>query len=354
VSTDTGTGVPFVVENINGLVGAAFRTANDKRARSQQQALGMSELGGCRRQAAFKTLGVEETNPRNERLDIFADSREAMIGTMIHDLVLPQIEAMSLTAKIEQPVVLKFAGLPDIPGSADMVDESTLVDLKTVGHNSARSVQANGPQKKHIWQTHGYAQALIDTGHEITDIALVYIDRSNGQVIHVHHQQFDPTVVEDIEAWWIEVNSVEDPMRLPRDERGPGLSRTCDWCPWLKACWGEGAVPGGTGVQKQVLEEFPDDERTHEIERYLMEYADANRAEREAKDRKAFAREVLSGTDEGVYGSMVLKRTRETVTDTLDVNAAKEVLVAHGLPVPMTQRVNTSRLMIKPKSPAKE
>lgn len=350
----TQTEVPFVVESINGLVGAAFRTANDKRARSQQSALGMSELGGCRRQASFKTLGIEPTNPRNERLDVFADSREAMIGTMIHDLVLPQIEAMSLTAKIEQPVVLKFPGLPEIPGSADMVDEDVLVDLKTLGHNSVRSVESNGPQKKHIWQTHGYAQALIDSGHQINSIALVYIDRSNGQVVHVHYQQFDPLVVEEIEAWWIEVNSTDDPMDLPRDERGPGLSRTCDWCPWLKACWGEGAVPGGTGIQARVLEEFPDDERTHEVERVLLDYIEAHRAEKAAKEAKAYAREVLSATDEGVYGSMVLKRTRETVTEVLDVDAAKDVLLSNGLPLPMTERINTSRLMVKPKSAAKD
>ena len=65
--------IPGTVKNINHLVGAAFRAANDKRARSQQKALGMSSLGTCRRAAAFQVLDHPMTNPPNERTDIYAD-----------------------------------------------------------------------------------------------------------------------------------------------------------------------------------------------------------------------------------------------------------------------------------------
>lgn len=222
--------VPHVVLHLNSIVGAAFRASNAKRARSSQRALGMSELGSCRRQAGFKVTNATETDPLNYRTDIFADSREAMIGSLIHDLILPQIAAMSMTAEIEKKVVLKFDDLPEIPGSADLVDEDLLVDLKTVGHNSVQYYQTHGASKKHLWQTHGYAQALIESGHPIRHVTLAYIDRSNGQVVHVHYQAFDPAIVEDVRKWWTEVNAAEDPMDLPRDEKGPGISRQCDWC----------------------------------------------------------------------------------------------------------------------------
>lgn len=338
-----------VVRNMNSLIGAAFRSANDKRARSQQRALGMSELGGCRRQAAYKVLNYPISNPTNERTDIFADSREAMIGTLIHDLVLPEIASMSLTAEIEVPVVLQFTGLPDIPGHADMVDEETLIDLKTVGHNAVNRVQTSGPSKKHIWQTHGYAQALRNNGHDITRIALVYVDRSNGRVVHIHQQEFDPTILEQIENWWLEVNSVQDPTVLPRDETGPGLSRICDWCPWLKACWGETAAAGETGVQSRALEVMPDDERTQEVERLLHTYWEAAQVERDAKDRKTFARETLLTTTPGVYGDMILGWMSQSSYTVIDTEAAAAALTAAALPVPRVERFRQPTIKVRPK-----
>lgn len=647
-------GIPHVVTHINSLVGSAFRAANDKRARSQQRALGMSELGGCRRQAGFKVTGTPESNPSNERTDIYADSREAMIGTLIHDLVLPQIAAMSMTAEIEQKVVLRFEGLPEIPGHADLVDETTLGDLKcttkdttilmadgrvlpasqvkagdrviafdsmysrlvasevasvadngeqpiieivtesgrtltvtaehpvwiqdspvaraewvkaeqveagsyalvalaapvevpdpmptigpddpwllgllacwqftpdnlkpiaddvarsvammsmsmmeekyvaeiwkrnpwialgepqipneviqsttrawqewisgfsvgtltvglnsltwtvkdpaishqmlamlaglgvkaeqrldkgtiqvgdpysisrmesllwlrgglaqrlhnlargqgaseraadyqldkvvsvrvkdkpeptlaieiadqhtfvtnglvthnTVGHNAVARVQTYGASKKHLWQTHGYAQALRDAGHQIDHIALIYIDRSNGQVIHTHYQKFDPSVVEEIREWWLEVNSAVDPMDLPRDERGPGLSFMCDTCPWLRACWGAAAGPGDSSVVASVIHDASD--KNAEIERHLAIYNEAAKLEKQAKEDKAYAREVLAAAEAGQYGSYLLKWKQASSYTVVDIDACERLLSENGLPVPRTERV---------------
>jgi hypothetical protein len=341
--------VPPIVENINAVVGAAFRAANAKRARSQQRAIGMSELGGCRRQAAFRVLNYEPTNPEEERTDKYADSREAMIGTMIHETILPIMEEMSMTAKIEVPVVLRFDGLPDIPGTSDLVDasEHLILDVKTVGRHGAMSVQTHGPKKGHIWQTHGYATAAIQAGINIKHIALVYIDRSDGQVIHVHYQDYDPTVVTDIEQWWREVNAATDPFGLPRDEKGPGLSRTCDWCMFLNACWGADAVPGNKGAQRSILDEIPPSERRDEVENYLRQYRDATEREKAAKADKAFAREVLVGADSGVYGSMSLKWGAPGTYEQLDGEAAERALVAAGLPIPKVERSRDARIDVR-------
>jgi hypothetical protein len=348
-SEDQTPAPPHIVENINAIVGAAFRAANASRARSQQKALGMSELGGCRRQAAFKVLGVEPTNPHQERTDKHADSREAMIGTMIHETVLPQIQAMSMTAEIEVPVILRFDELPDIPGSSDLIDKSEhlILDLKTTSGRGADFVRSRGPSKKHLWQTHGYATAAIQAGITITNIALVYIDRSDGQVVHVHHQAYDPDIVTDIEAWWREVNSVADPFDLPRDEKGPGLSKACDWCEWLTGCWGPDAVMGEKGAQKNILEEVPPSQRRDEIEEYLRKYKEASDAERAAKEEKAFAREVLAGAAPGRYGSMILSWGQPSVYEQLDAKAAEEALVAAGLPVPKVERYRDARIDVK-------
>jgi len=342
-------GPPHIVENINTIVGAAFRAANAKRARSQQKALGMSELGGCRRQAGFKILGVEPSNPADLRTDKYADSREAMIGTMIHETILPQIQAMSLTAEIEVPVVLRFDGLPEIPGSSDLIDQSEglILDLKTSSHNGVEFIKNRGPSKKHLWQTHGYATAAIQAGIPITRIALVYIDRADGQVVYVHYQDYDPTIVTDIEEWWREVNSTDDPFTLPRDEKGPGLSKICDWCPWLNACWGPDAVAGEKGVQRVLLEEVPPSARRDEVEEFLRKYKEAADREREAGEEKKFAREVLVGAESGIYGSMVLKWGHSSTYEQLDAKAAEATLTAAGLPVPKVERSRDARIDVK-------
>ena len=346
------TGPPHIVENINAIVGAAFRAANASRARSQQRALGMSELGGCRRQAGFKVLGIEPTNPEEERTDKYADSREAMIGTMIHETILPQMQAMSMTAEIEVRVVLRFEGLPDIPGSSDLIDasEGLVLDIKTVGHNGIEFVKSRGPSKKHLWQTHGYATASIQAGIPITCIALVYIDRSDGQVIYTHYQDYDPHIVDDIEGWWREVNATDDPFTLPRDEHGPGLSKICDWCEFLTACWGPDAVAGAKGVQKIILDETLPEERVIEIEAMLQKYKDSADKEKTAQAEKKFAREVLTGADSGTYGSMVLRWGNPSIYEQLDSGAAERALTAAGLPVPKVERSRDATINVKKKN----
>jgi hypothetical protein len=139
-------------------------------------------------------------------------------------------------------------------------------------------------------------------------------------------------------------------MDLPRDERGPGLSRTCDWCEWLTACWGPDAVPGGKGIQANVLAEVPDAERAAEIERMLKLYHSANIEERRAKEDKNYAREVLSQVPSGEYGEMVLKWSSGSTTTTFDVEAAKKALTGAGIPLPTMSRVNAPRITVKPKS----
>lgn len=658
--------IPDVVVHMNSIIGSAFRAANDKRARSHQKALGMSELGGCRRQAGFKINGTPESNPAGERTDIYADSREAMIGSLIHDLVLPQVAEMSMTTEIEVPVVLEFPGLPPIPGHADMVDEETLVDYKctsadtyilmatghvkradeikpddrvvaydqihdqlmisyvvsveengdrptieiqtasgrrlevteehpiwikhdpeeqgewvradevevgmkttlalsapdevptgpvelgpdepwllgllaavqfhpddiphlsidpvaqsvamtsvalmgqpaiddlwarnswiglgrpevpdeiilgggrmwqewlsgfsaqamtldqggvqwsmygrqlaeqmaamlaglgikvtierglnnkftlhlvnddyglrrlasalwlrgsrgealrkmaedstaerpehyeidpivqvmrigepsrtlaievaeyhtfvtggivthnTVGSNSAKYYQTHGASKKHLWQTHGYAQALINAGHPIKHVALVYIDRSNGQVVHTHYQPFDPGIVADIENWWLEVNSATDPMDLPRDEKGPGISNVCSWCPWMNACWGPDAKPGEVGAQKVVVHEASD--KTAAVEATLVDYLAASAAEKDALEAKKFARSVLTGAESGKYGSHILIWGKDSTFEVVDGKAAEAALTAAGLPVPKIERTKQGAISVK-------
>jgi len=659
--------VPLVVTHMNSIIGSAFRAANDKRARSHQKALGMSELGGCRRQAGFKVNNTPESNPAGERTDVYADAREAMIGTLIHDTVLPQIAAMSMTAEIEVPVVLQFTDLPAIPGHADMVDEDVLVDLKctaadtpilmadgrvlradeikiedrvvafdqihdqlmisyvedvrengdrptieittasgrvlevteehpvwiklgpdelgewvradevepgmattialtaptedakverelgadepwllgvlaatqfrpedieslsidpvtqavaadslalmgaqgaadmwarnpwidlgtpmipvevvlsgarawtewlsgfsalamelsdsgvqwsmadrqmaeqmaamlaglgikvtidrgtgsdytlylsndnyglhrladalwlrsskdsllrtmaielddverpdyydldlivqvlrndeptrtlaitiaeyhtfvtaglvthnTVGTNSARYYQTHGASRRHLWQTHGYAQALIDAGHDIKHVALAYVDRSNGQVVHIHYQPFDKGIVDDIELWWTEVNAAKDPMDLPRDERGPGISKTCDWCPWLKLCWGEDAKPGETGAQSIIVHEAS--EATEVIEASLIGYTAAALAEKEALEAKKYHRSVLSGVENGRYGAYILAWGKDGTYEVLDADSAEAALAAAGLPIPKIVRSKQGAIRVK-------
>ena len=154
-------------------------------------------------------------------------------------------------------------------------------------------------------------------------------------------------IVVDVEEWWREVNSTDDPFTLPRDEKGPGLSRLCDWCLWMNACWGPDAVPGERGAQKVILEEVPPSERRDTIEEYLRQYKEASDRERVAKEEKAFTREILVGTDSGQYGGMTLKWGNPSTYETLDAKAAEHALTAAGIPVPKIERSRDARIDVK-------
>lgn len=306
-------------------------TTEKQKARDDLLALTMSGLGGCTRQAAYRLARTEPT----EKL-VFGPMREANIGTMIHEAMLPTM-AM-LLGGTEEIAVQLTAGELSIAGRSDLYVEplATVADLKTVGGYKFGGLSET-VNRSHKLQVAGYALAVRQAKKPVDWIAWIYMDRSSGAE-HVIVEPFTDDTVALVEDRCAELSMyAKDPEAAPRDERGPGLSYVCDGCPWLRACWGDDAEPGVIGAQKILA-------RDHDgVSRALALYDDARVRERDASADKEFAKAMFTGYDAGNYGEWSFGWSNAGETE--DKDAAVELLRQAGIPVP--RKRTTKRLYVK-------
>lgn len=320
-------------QRLAGAVVEAFidYTTAAQSAREDLYALTMSGLGACTRQAAYRLARTEPT----EKLT-FAPMREANIGTMIHEGLLPRM-ALLLGGTEEIPVEMTAAGLT-IKGRSDLYieDLATVADLKTVGVYKFGGLTDN-VNRSHRLQVAGYALGVRQSRRPVDWIGWIYLDRSSGAE-HVIVEPFTDDLVRLVEDRCAALATfAEDPDSAPRDERGPGLSLICDSCPWLRACWGPDAEPGVVGAQKILAHDHDG------VARALTLYDDARVREREAAADKEFAKAMFSGYDPGQYGDWSFAWSAAGEVD--DKDAAVALLEQAGIPVP--RKRTTRRLIVK-------
>src|SRR6476646_9461433 len=92
-----------------------------RRPRSKQEEIGMSDLGGCRRRAGYRLLGVKPTNT--------SSSVQAVMGTSIHAAVQAILSELARPGDLVEEEV-RFAG---VLGHIDRYEaaEARLIDVKT-------------------------------------------------------------------------------------------------------------------------------------------------------------------------------------------------------------------------------
>lgn len=298
------------------LLGDAAKVVDARSTRSRQRKVGASEIGVCRRRAGYKHHGHPVTNPEN------VTGLPAVLGTWVHkgalgtmrrewgsvievgvedELVRGHVDA------IELPNDWRIkAGLPEHPEAPDVVEVD---DLKT--KRDARMVdyvRNRGPKRSELFQPHLYAKLLREgkvQGHKrfahlaalgplpVETIRLRYFPRTGEEDSeYVYEQPFDDAIAEEAWEWVEQVAASSKPEDLPRDEDGPGLSVSCDHCPFVTACWGEAS---GVLPQAQLIVTDADLALT------LAEYDEARVVEREAAERKALARAKLDATTPAIY-----------------------------------------------------
>lgn len=197
-----------------------------RRDRSLQTEFGMSELGDCRRRAGYRLAGVQPSGP--------GGSVQAVMGTVLHEAVAQVLREMqaeglvSATALIEHEVM--FAG---IKGHLDLFDEPEVTDTKSTSSRWLEKLKVNGPSRQHVWQTHGYAAALIAEGFTVRRINIDYIARDTGEQWRATIP-FEPRHVKDALAWVAEVRGTELEF-LARDHEPDGPF--CGHCPFFDLCW---------------------------------------------------------------------------------------------------------------------
>lgn len=120
------------------------------RPRSQQTAVGWSEVGGCRSALGFRLDGAWATDE--------TDSWAAQRGTAIHEYLEPILAGTGIRTEVDTI----YRG---IPGHADMVGPDYVVDFKTTSLANSKLWAADHsllhPKRN---QAHGYAAGLIDAG----------------------------------------------------------------------------------------------------------------------------------------------------------------------------------------------
>ena len=279
-----------------------------ERPRSQQTEMGVSGLGGCGRLASYLAHQTPPSDPKGSH-------PAAVLGTILHQEILP---IMAAHHGGEHEVAIRVDG---IPGHADLHVARTVVDLKTVGDYSwQRALREGQMTRQQRWQTTTYGKGLIDAGHPIDTIVIVYLHRETGET-HYYAEPYDPDVAAEALDWYAWV-AATDPTLVPRDERGPGLSVICDGCPFRSACWPDGPATiineGGPAA----------------IADMLGLYRDAADRIAAAKKDQEFARAALDGLQPGDYGTYALRWRKGRTT--MDQKAARAELEAHDLPIPTT------------------
>lgn len=316
-------GTVDVVEEDRARIEAATRRAFVAESASRKRDphhFSLSKVGGCRRAAAYTIAKTPVSDP-----DLpVSEGRAANLGTWEHAGLLPRLAEQLPGSRVEVPVTLRIAGLV-IPGSIDLDDPRTVVDLKTVGeHRLNGVVRTNAAYYNHKMQGGGYALARLQEGRPPRSVAFHYLDRANGEeciVVNPFTNAYAGEVVDRIEEV---VDLAESPDTAPRDERGPGLSFSCDECPWLRRCWGPDAEPGDT----RAVAVHDDPER----EAALLLYDDARARESQAKKDKEYALALIGDAPYGDYGRASYSRGKPGNRE--DPHASARKLKAIGLPVP--------------------
>jgi Domain of unknown function DUF83 len=198
----------------------ALIAADDKRSRSQQTAIGVSQLGACRRQVWFQLNNQPKTN---EGLRL-----ASMMGTAIH----AAIEAALTDSDFLLEHRVEIDGYP--PATIDCFDPATgmVVDFKTTTKKNLRYF----PSQQQRWQVQVYGFLMAKSGYEVNTVKLIAISRDGTeQDIREHVEPYNETVALEALAWLKDVESM--PFEPAPEKSGKFCS---DYCPYFgNACRGK-------------------------------------------------------------------------------------------------------------------
>lgn len=201
--------------------------ADWQRPRSRQRALGMSDLGGCRRRAGYQLAGYAPEKP--------SGSVQAVIGTAVHDTADTALRLMRDQGLIPADSVINeevtFGGLI---GHPDLYTDGILRDIKTIGYDAQlANYKLNGPPQRHLWQVMTYAAALIVAGRDVHTVQLDYLVRDSGNS-WLWEGPFDYDRVREAMIWLDLIR--QTPLEFLARDFAPD-SAQCRHCPFFNACW---------------------------------------------------------------------------------------------------------------------
>ncbi|MEU5434516.1 hypothetical protein AB0G73_14230 [Streptomyces sp. NPDC020719] len=324
----------------------AAHTADARRPRSTQRQLGASDTI-CSRRSGYILAGAERTNA--------GDKRAAILGTYIHrglledarreynwlvertvadDVLRGHVDVVQLDAATS-------ARLPKRHRPLRPAEFVTVEDVKTKSSRVWDRVVRYGPTAAEMRQVLLYADLLRTVGFadipgqrylhrlgpvDVQRIRFRFVCRDTGEE-HIEEFPVDDWLTFQA-RWWVDrVLEADGPQALRRDHDGPGLSKICDNCPFVQACW-PGVAPGRPA---QTILVHDDADRA----KALGDYVRAHERYREGKRVKELVRAMLDDSPEGNYGANHLGWGGENDREETDVQAMVEAFEDADLMVPM-------------------
>ncbi len=313
--------------------------ADWERPRSKQTALGMSDLGGCRRRAGYQLAGQPPEKP--------SGSVQAVIGTSVHDTADKALRMMRDTGLLPASSVIneevRFGGLI---GHPDLYVDGVLRDIKTIGYDAQlANYKLNGPPRRHLWQVMTYAAALIVTDRPVHTVQLDYLVRDSGNS-WLWEGPFDYQAAREAMMWLELVQHT--PLEYLARDYAPD-SAQCRHCPFFNACW-DGHVLDRDERSVMLVED-------RDAVGWAKRLEDARSRLKAAKDDEALAKGVLDAlrpNDQG-RGEVQLdgypKTLRWTVSSrkNLDAEAVRQDYARGGSKPPLTASSSVKLELLAPK-----
>ena len=168
--------------------------------RSKQEAVGPSEVGGCRRKVWYRLHNQPKTNNNILRLASF-------MGTAIHQAIednLRELDVYNDTFELEIEV-----GNEELMGHVDLYipDRGEIVDWKTSKIKSLKYF----PSKQQRWQVMLYGYLLKQAGRTVNHVTLVGIPRDGSELdIKIHTEPYDEDTALEALDWLREVKSLTE------------------------------------------------------------------------------------------------------------------------------------------------
>ena len=294
------------------LLVSALIKADNARSRSQQTAIGVSQLGGCSRQVYFKLNGAPGTN-KGLRL-------ASIMGTAIHSAI--ELALADSGAMLETRV--EVDGLP--PATIDYYDPATktVVDWKTIKLSGVPYFLS----KQKRWQIQTYAYLLTLKGYEVDTVKLIGIPRDGTENDIIEHSEpYDEAVALEALAWLENIKAM--PFAPAPEMSGKFCS---DYCPFYGELCG--------GIPKDLAGEVITDEVKA---RAASDYVNLGAEIKRLEVLQSAAKAELDGVNGVTFDGITVKWSEVAGRKSPDLDALK----AQGIEVPMREGNPTIRLTVK-------
>ncbi len=311
-----------------------------ERPRSQQRALGFSDLGSCRRQAGYKLHGYPPEKP--------SGSIQAVMGTAVHDAVDNALVLMRKQGLLPHDSVIneevRFGGLT---GHPDLYVDGICRDTKTIGYDAQlANYKLNGPPRRHLWQVMTYAAALIVSDRPVHTVQLDYLVRDSGNS-WMWEGPFDYGAVYEAMQWLEQIRETDLDM-LARDYAPD--SAVCRGCSFFNRCW-DGHVLDRDERSAILVED-------HDAVGWAVKLEDARARLKEAKEAESLAKGVLDALRPNSEGRGEVKLDgfdkilRWTVSSrkNLDADAVRQDYARGGSKPPLTASSSVKLELLAPKT----